>query len=499
MSNVILPNEWQYIKISDVSIKAIQRKPEDDEEIFYVDIGSIDRVKKIISNPQIILGKNAPSRARKSINTGDVLVSLTRPNLNAVALVPLKYDNQIASTGFEVIKSILVDSRYIFNLTRSKHFIDEISGTVQGALYPAAKSSDVQAYEFSLPSLAEQKEICNYSDSLLTKVDSIKASLDNAQSLINSFRKSVFASAVSGELSKEWRKTAKINESAKTLKQRWSTERQTNFEEAQLELIACGKQKRPNKFKYPLEPDLDTDGVEEIPLSWELVSVSQFAECLDNLRVPVKKEMREASKGLYPYFGANGEVDRVDEYIFDDDIVLVTEDETFYGRTKPIAFRFTGKCWVNNHAHVLKAPTKTANDYLSFVLMYYKIIPWLSGTTGRAKLTQASLNVLPLGLPPEEEQIFIVNYVDKLLSFSDAIEEKINSAQDRVKNLTQSILAKAFRGELTAKWREINKALITGDNSAKALLEKIKVEREALSKKKSPKKKVTKKTTAGKT
>lgn len=168
---------------------------------------------------------------------------------------------------------------------------------------------------------------------------------------------------------------------------------------------------------------------------------------------------------------------------------MVTEDETFYGREKPIAYRFTGKCWINNHAHVLQAETKEANDYLCYNLMHFNVIPWLSGTTGRAKLTQAALNILPIGLPPEKEINEIVRRVDQLFAYADTVERQVNSALERVNQLTQSILAKAFRGELTAQWREDNPELISGENSAEALLERIKEERVAQAPKKRTRKK----------
>src|SRR5690606_18180314 len=166
---------------------------------------------KFIESPQALIGENAPSRARKIINTGDVLVSLTRPNLNAVALVPSELDNQIASTGFEVIKSLLVDSRYIFMLTRSKDFIDSISGVVQGALYPAAKSSDVQAYKFPLPPLAEQKVITDKLDILLAQVEATKARLERIPDILKTLRQSVITAAVSGKLTEGWRELNKQN------------------------------------------------------------------------------------------------------------------------------------------------------------------------------------------------------------------------------------------------------------------------------------------------
>jgi type I restriction enzyme S subunit len=485
-----LPNGWAPCQLADISIKGTQRKPDELESFKYVDIGSINRDKKIIENPQLLQGVNAPSRARKEIYTGDVIVSLTRPNLNAVALVSEKFNHQIASTGFEVIKPIFVDSLYVFSLVRSMDFINSISGVVQGALYPAAKSTDVQKYKFNLPPLAEQKEIVALLEKLMAQAESTKTRLDAILVVLKRFRKSVLATAVNGKLTQEWREENPVTESSIELKERWLRERKINFELSQQHLITQGIIKRAKKFKEPVLPDLETSPV-DITNDWETVSVSEFSECLDNIRIPVKKEQRESSKGLYPYFGANGEVDRVDEFLFDDDLVMVTEDETFYGRTKPIAYRYTGKCWVNNHVHVLKAPTENANNFLCYSLMYFQIIPWLSGTTGRAKLTQGALNSVPIGLPTEKEQAEIVRRVEELFAYADKVEAQVNAAQQRVNNLIQSLLTKAFSGELTAKWRAQNPDLITGENSAAALLEKIKAERSALAAKKKPAKKTT--------
>lgn len=452
-----LPTAWVSISLNDLCIDIKQRAPLPDEQFTYIDIASIDRDLKQITEPQMLIGQDAPSRARKVIMANDVLVSMTRPNLNAVALVQNKLLNPIASTGFDVLRANLIEPKWLYFHVRSQKFIDTLLDKVQGALYPAVKSSDIRSYEIPLPPLAEQQEIATRLDDLLAQVDVIKARLDAIPAILKRFRQAVLAAAVSGKLTEDW-KPSNLLESAKELRVRWRQER-----------LAKSSKSRP----VP-EPDIDRIVI-SIPNHWELLSVGEFAECLDNKRIPVKKEHRLNTQGLYPYFGANGEVDRVDDFIFDEDIVLVTEDETFYGREKPISYRYTGKCWVNNHAHVLKAPTKVANDFLCYVLMYYPVLPWLTGTTGRAKLTQAALNSLPVGLPPETEQTEIVNRVEQLFAFADQIEQQVQAAQTRVNQLTQAILAKAFKGELTAAWRAAHPELISGENSAEALLEKIKV------------------------
>ncbi|EHQ0953094.1 restriction endonuclease subunit S, partial [Salmonella enterica subsp. enterica serovar Anatum] len=109
--------------------------------------------------------------------------------------------------------------------------------------------------------------------------------------------------------------------------------------------------------------------------------------------------------------------------------------------------------------------------------------------TGVKHLRVADVESLMYPLPPLPEQHEIVRRVEQLFAYADTIEKQVNSALTRVNNLTQSILAKAFRGELTAQWRAENPDLISGENSAAALLEKIKAERAASGGKKNSRKK----------
>lgn len=274
----------------------------------------------------------------------------------------------------------------------------------------------------------EQKRIADKLDTVLSRVDAVSARLARVAPLLKRFRQSVLAAATSGRLTEDWRSTVPAQRAA-------------------IELERYLALRAKSEKKPPAQPD-KTNWKKVVPDSWVVASVHQFAECLDRLRVPIKRDDRQSEKGLYPYYGANGEVSRIDQYIFDDELVLVTEDETFYGREKPIAYRSSGKCWVNNHAHVLRAASKEANDYLCYALMYYDVIPWLSGTTGRAKLTQQALNSLPIAVPPEREIAEIVRRVDTLFAFADRLEARLKAAEAATGRLTPALLAKAFRGEL---------------------------------------------------
>jgi type I restriction enzyme, S subunit len=200
-----LPKGWEFVTISEIATETEQRKPELTEEFIYIDIASINRDSKKIETPQVLLGKDAPSRARKIVKEGDIIVSTTRPNLNAVALIDSEFDNQIASTGFDVLRPFAIDSSLLFFLVRSQDFVQEMSDLVQGALYPAIRSKDIRAFEFSLPPLNEQKRIADRLSLLLTRTDKTKAHLDRIPPLLRRFRQSVLAAAISGKLTEDWR------------------------------------------------------------------------------------------------------------------------------------------------------------------------------------------------------------------------------------------------------------------------------------------------------
>ena len=91
------------------------------------------------------------------------------------------------------------------------------------------------------------------------------------------------------------------------------------------------------------------------PADWEAKPVDQVVEFLDGKRIPLKQEDRDLMEGNIPYYGASGIIDYVNDYIFDDELILLGEDgENVVSRNLPLAFKIKGKSWVNNHAHVLR-------------------------------------------------------------------------------------------------------------------------------------------------
>ena len=163
----------------------------------------------------------------------------------------------------------------------------------------------------------------------------------------------------------------------------------------------------------------------------EYITIEECCDILDSRRIPITASERRS--GPYPYYGANGIQDYVAEYIFDDELVLLAEDGGNFGsKTRPIAYRVSGKCWVNNHAHVLKPMTNMDVDYLCYSLMFYDTEELVNGAT-RQKLTQAAMRKMLIPQRPITEQKKIVSELSKIQSIISARQQQIQKLDDLVK------------------------------------------------------------------
>lgn len=153
---------------------------------------------------------------------------------------------------------------------------------------------------------------------------------------------------------------------------------------------------------------------------WREFYITDFAEIHNNLRIPLSKMQRASRQGAYPYYGASGIVDYIDDYIFDGEYVLISEDgENLRSRQTPIAFKASGKFWVNNHAHILKGKKDYHNNLLIYYFAALNLNTFITGAV-QPKLNKSSLLSIPIILPKnEQEQKAIVEVLSSL-------DEKIN-------------------------------------------------------------------------
>jgi len=193
----------------------------------------------------------------------------------------------------------------------------------------------------------------------------------------------------------------------------------------------------------------------KVPENWCWVYLlAGYAECLDKYRKPVNAKERAERIGEIPYYGATGQVGWIDDYLTDEQLVLLGEDGApFLDLYKDKAYMIEGKAWVNNHAHILRSFWgRNGNELLVHYLNQFNFNGYVNGTT-RLKLTQASMNVIPMVLPPRAEQSRIVARIESLFAKLDEAKEKIQEVLDGADLRRAAILHQAFTGKLTEKWR----------------------------------------------
>ena len=194
-----------------------------------------------------------------------------------------------------------------------------------------------------------------------------------------------------------------------------------------------------------------------IPKDWRINILGKIVEFLDGQRKPIKDSDREKIKGIYPYYGASGIIDYINNYIFDEELILLGEDgANIINRSTPLAFKVVGKIWVNNHAHVLRPITKYVE--INYLTEYLESIDYTRFNTGTAqpKLNKEICSKLLILLPPLSEQKKIAEI---LSTWDDAIEAQ-NKLVDKLKlrkqALIQQLLTKKKRLKgFDKEWRTI--------------------------------------------
>jgi type I restriction enzyme S subunit len=279
------------------------------------------------------------------------------------------------------LKNIKENSDFVEKLIQisTKELIKTSIGSTQKAL----TMFELRKIELNFPSLPEQQKIASF----LTEVDTKLSQLTKKKALLENYKKGVMQQIFNQQL----------------------------------------------RFK---------DGNGNDYGDWEEKKLGEISICMDNKRIPLNGFERNSKKGDVPYWGANGIVDHVNEYIFDETIVLLAEDGGYFDefQNRPIANISHGKSWVNNHAHVIKAKQSlTTNEYLYYSLVHKNIMGYVNGGT-RAKLNKSEMLQIKMIIPSSiEEQTKIANFFSELDTKIELLSTSIENTQTFKKGLLQQL------------------------------------------------------------
>jgi len=383
---------------------------------------------------------------------GDVIFAKVTPcfeNGKAAIVRDMPSGIGAGSSEFYVLRpaSKEISPSLLFAIIKTQSFMQQGAENMTGAVgLRRVPRTFVESFPIALPPLAEQKVIADKLDTLLAQVENTKARLERIPKILKRFRQSVLAAAVSGRLTEEWRDrtglpewgVAVLGDVIGNIDQGWSP-------------------------KCHNEPTSDE--------SWGVIKTSSVLPMAflenENKKLPdsldVRPQLRVLASDILTTRAGPRSRCGITCYVSSTSKNLMICDKVYRYRV------IEG----NGSSKFLALQLNSPN-----VLEKIETLKTGISESGM-NLTQKKFRQLELNWPTPEEQTEIVHRVDQLFANADRIEQQVNNALARVNNLTQSILAKAFRGELTEQWRQDNPELISGENSAEALLERIKAERAA--------------------
>lgn len=216
------------------------------------------------------------------------------------------------------------------------------------------------------------------------------------------------------------------------------------------------------------------DLLPEIPETWKYCYFDDVLINRDSERIPVSVADRKKLSKKYDYYGASGVIDKVDNYLFDENLLLIGEDgANLLSRSTPIAFIAKGKYWVNNHAHVLQATEHVLLEYVEIYINAISLVPYVTGSA-QPKLSQHMMSKIPVPVPPIEEQQRIVETVKSVFDHLGLIDTLQSQYQDNLATLKSKIIDAGIQGKLTEQLPE--------DGTAEELYQQIQQEKLALEK-----------------
>jgi len=399
----MIPSDWDWCRLIDAVQKVIDNRGKTppikkDGEYELIETASISfvgmspdysKVTKYVSR------ETFESWFRAHPTKGDILVSTVGEYSGATAIL-----NQLRGTIAQNLIALRFKppliADFVFYWTRSRSYKQQIEQVMMNQAQPSLRVPWLLGFKLPIPTQTEQTAIAN--------------ALSDVDALIHSLEKLI--------AKKQAIKTATL--------QQLLTGR------TRLPPFALRENGTPKGYKQ--------SELGEIPEDWGICELQDAVEFLDGLRKPVKSGDRAKISGIYPYYGASGIVDYVNDYIFDDNLILLGEDgENILSRNLPLAFRVSGKIWVNNHAHVMKPKSNFDIGYLTDFLecLDYSL---LNSGTAQPKLNKQACLKIKVVKPSKEEQTAIATILSDMDADIQTLQQRLSKTRQIKQGMMQELL-----------------------------------------------------------
>ena len=419
-----IPEHWSATRLkylATINDEALSDTTEPSQELHYVDIGSVHPTKWITEIQEIDF-ENAPSRARRIVRRGDVIVSTVRTYLRAIAptrarrivrrgdvivstvrtylraIAPIKIDdpNLIISTGFAVIRPERLDEGFAAYALQASHFVEQVVANSVGVSYPAINATEMAGFPIPHPSIPEQRAIADYLDHQTALMDALVAKKKRMIELLAERRQSLITHAVTKGL-----------------------DPQAHTRDSGIEWIG------------------------DVPEHWSVMLLKRITRIKSGVSLPASfdKEL-----GRYEVYGANGVIGFSDEFLIQQPTLIVGRVGTSG------AVNIAPACtWISDNALMLtELPRNIAFNWLGHVLSCMRL-ETLAEKNAQPIITAANLSKQHIPVPPNSEQHAIADYLDHQTSIMDALTEKLNRLIELLAERRQSLITHAVTGKIDVR------------------------------------------------
>ena len=448
-----LPEGWKWVYGKGFFLPMETEYPTGDS-FRYIDIESIDNSVQRVRCPKNLPVKKAPSRASRKLHIGDTLFSMVRPYLKNIAYIDEEYSDCIGSTGFYVCTPTpLVDRHYLYWLMVSPFVVNGLNHFMKGDNSPSIRKGDIEKFVYPIPLLSEQQRLVARIESLFAKLDAAKAKVQAVLDAHETRKAALLDEAFRGKLTETLDETSTAED---FLDEIYAVKAQ---------LVKEKKIKKPKR----LPSMTDEEKPFEIPNTWRWVRFGDILRIINGDRgknYPSKKELHEA--GDIPFISA---LNIQDNTIATEHLLYVDEERYNLlrsGKLKKgdLVLCIRGSLGKNGRYPFDRGAIASSlviirsyldndamYDYISFYLdslLFKNEMSKYDNGTAQPNLGAGDLSLFAVPLPPLAEQHEIVAVLDRLLGREEEVRQSAESVLAAIDSMKQSILARAFRGELGA-------------------------------------------------
>lgn len=398
-----IPAHWDVRRLKYLATLNPESLPEDTDpelEIVYVDIGGVDGLGRIVEKESLTFG-SAPTRARRIVRNGDVIVSTVRTYLRAIAEINCPEPNLVVSTGFAVVRPRRdLRSDYAAYALRAPYFVERVVAHSKGVSFPAINESEMATFELALPPLNEQRAIAAFLDRETAKIDALVAKKERLIELLQEKRNALISQAVTKGLD-------------------------------------------PN---VPMK-DSGVDWLGEIPAHWEVMPLKRITSLKAGEAITSE---RITPEGEYPVYGGNGIRGYTSSYTHEGSFPIIGRQGALCGCVNFASGRF----WASEHAVVAMPLEGVDTRWLAYLLTAMSLNQY-SQSAAQPGLAVSVIASIRVPRPPSSEQRAIAAFLDRETAKIDALIAKIREGIERLKEYRTALISAAVTGKIDVR-REVD-------------------------------------------